>query len=228
MSSRILLIEEEPGLRLLLHDLLAGEGFDVATASDGERGLRQAQSRGFDLILLDAMLPKISGFDVCRELRQTGIDTPTLILTARTQLADRIAGLKLDADEYLAKPFDPAELLARVEALLRRTYKEKRVPLSSFSFGPVEADFEHAEIRKNGHLLTLAQKEFQLLHYLVEHRGTVVLREDILRDVWFYSSKASSRTIDVHIAWLRQKIEENTQHPRHIHTIRGKGYRFSP
>jgi two-component system alkaline phosphatase synthesis response regulator PhoP len=228
MSSRILLIEDEPGLQLTLRDLLTSEGHEVATASDGERGLAQAQAGSFDLVLLDVMLPKKGGFEVCRELRDQGIDTPTLILTARTQVADRVAGLKLGADDYLAKPFDHAELLARVEALLRRTQKEKRVPLSRFRFGLVEIDFEHSQIRKNGHPLNLAQKEFQLLHYLVERRGTIVPREEILRDVWLYSSQVSSRTIDVHIAWLRQKIEENTQHPKHIHTIRGKGYRFSP
>jgi len=228
MSSRILLIEDEPGLRLTLSDLLTGEGYEIDTSSDGEHGLMQAQSGGFDLILLDVMLPRMSGFDVCRQLRNRGIDTPTLILTARTQVADRVAGLKMGADDYLAKPFDPAELLARVEALLRRSYKEKRVPLSSFRFGEVEVDFEHSAIRKNGHPLNLPHKEFQLLHYLVERRGTVVSREDILKDVWAYSSEASSRTIDVHIAWLRQKIEENTQYPKHIQTIRGKGYRFSP
>jgi DNA-binding response OmpR family regulator len=228
MSSRILLIEDEPGLQLTLRDLLTGEGHEVATASDGERGLAQAQTGAFDLVLLDVMLPRKGGFEVCRELRDQGVDTPTLILTARTQIADRVAGLKLGADDYLAKPFDHAELLARVEALLCRAQKAKRVPLSRFRFGPVEIDFEHSEIRKNGHPLILAQKEFQLLHYLVERRGTIVPREQILRDVWLYSSEASSRTIDVHIAWLRQKIEENTQHPKHIHTIRGKGYRFSP
>ncbi len=228
MSSRILLIEDEPGLQHTLRDLLTGEGHEVATASDGERGLAQAQAGGFDLVLLDVMLPKKGGFEVCRELRDQGIDTPTLILTARTQIADRVAGLKLGADDYLAKPFDHAELLARVEALLRRAQKAKRTPLSRFRFGLLEIDFEHSEIRKNGHRVILAQKELQLLHYLVERRGTIVPREEILRDVWLYSSQASSRTIDVHIAWLRQKIEENTQHPKHIHTIRGKGYRFSP
>jgi two-component system alkaline phosphatase synthesis response regulator PhoP len=228
MNSRILLIEDEPGLQLTLRDLLTGEGYELATAADGERGLRQAQAGQFDLILLDVMLPKKSGFEVCGELRKQGIDTPTLMLTARTQVADRVAGLKLGADDYLAKPFDPTELLARVQALLRRAHKEKRVPLSRFRFGTVDADFEHADVRKNGHPLNLAQKEFQLLHYLVERRGTVVSREDILRDVWAYSSEASSRTIDVHIAWLRQKIEENTQYPKYIHTIRGVGYRFSP
>jgi two-component system alkaline phosphatase synthesis response regulator PhoP len=227
MNSRILLIEDEPGLQLTLRDLLTGEGYQVAYASDGGHGLRAAQAGGFDLILLDVMLPKKSGFDVCRELRDQGIDTPTLMLTARAQIADRVAGLKLGADDYLVKPFDPSELLARVEALLRRAQKEKRVPLSSFKFGVVEADFEHSEIRKNGHPLNLALKEFQLLHYLVERRGTVVSREEILREVWSYSSQASTRTLDVHIAWLRQKIEDNTHYPRHIHTIRGKGYRFT-
>src|ERR1700759_1343349 len=128
MSSRILLIEDEPGLQLTLQDLLTGEGYELATAGDGERGLPQAQAGQFDLILLDVMLPKKSGFEVCGELRKQGIDTPTLMLTARTQVADRVAGLKLGADDYLAKPFDPAELLARVEALLRRAHKEKRVP----------------------------------------------------------------------------------------------------
>lgn len=228
MNSRILLIEDEPGLRLTLRDLLTSEGYQFATAPDGDLGLREAQEGGFDLILLDVMLPKKSGFEVCSELRRQGIDTPTLMLTARIQIADRVAGLKLGADDYLAKPFDPSELLARVQALLRRSQKEKRVPLSTFKFGEVEADFERSEIRKNGHPLNLAQKEFQLLHYLVERRGTVVSREEILREVWSYSHEASTRTIDVHIAWLRQKIEDNTQYPRHIHTIRGKGYRFSP
>jgi DNA-binding response OmpR family regulator len=228
MSSRILLIEDDPGLQLALRDMLANEGYEIATASDGERGLRQARDNRFDLILLDFMLPKKSGFEVCMALRQEGDATPTLMLIARTQVADRAAGLNLGADDYMAKPFDPSDLLARVEALLRRFQKEKRVPLTNFKFGNVDADFEHSTVRKDGSPINLAQKEFQLLHYLVERRGTVVSREDILRDVWSYSSETSSRTIDVHISWLRQKIEENTHYPKHIHTIRGKGYRFLP
>jgi two-component system, OmpR family, alkaline phosphatase synthesis response regulator PhoP len=226
MNASILLIEDEPGLQLTLRDLLGTEGHDVQTAGDGELGLSMALSGDFDLILLDVMLPKKSGFDVCRELRGQGIDTPTLMLTARTMVSDRVTGLKLGADDYLAKPFDPTELLARVEALLRRVHKEKRIPLSKLRFGQVIADFDRSEVVRNGRVVNLSAKEFKLLHYLVERRGTVVSREDILRDVWSYSSEASSRTIDVHIAWLRQKIEENTHHPKHIHTIRGKGYRF--
>jgi two-component system alkaline phosphatase synthesis response regulator PhoP len=227
MSSRILLIEDEPGLQLTLRDLALGAGYMVDIAGDGETGLRKAAGGGFDLILLDVMLPKKGGFDVCRELRAQGIDTPALMLTARTQVTDRVTGLKLGADDYLPKPFDPAELLARMEALLRRTNKEKRPPLTTFRFGNVEADFERAELRKDGQALNAATKELQLLHYLVERRGAVVSREDILRDVWAYSSAANSRTVDVHIAWLRQKIEDNTQFPRYIHTIRGVGYRFT-
>jgi two-component system alkaline phosphatase synthesis response regulator PhoP len=227
MNSRILLIEDEPGLQVTLRDLLNGQGYDVAVAGDGEAGMRSAEAGGFDLILLDIMLPKKNGFDVCRDLRRQGIDTPTLILTARNLVQDRVAGLKLGADDYLAKPFDPGELLARVEALLRRVHKEKRIPLAKFRFGAVEADFERSQVRKNGQPLNLSAKEFQLLRYLVERRGKVVSREDILRDVWSYSNEASSRTIDVHIAWLRQKIEDNTQYPQHVHTIRGKGYRFT-
>ena len=227
MNSRILLIEDEPGLQVTLRDLLVGQGYDVAIAGDGETGMRSAEAGGFDLILLDIMLPKKNGFEVCRDLRRQGIDTPTLILTARNLVEDRVAGLKLGADDYLAKPFEPAELLARVEALLRRVHKEKRIPLAKFRFGSVEADFERSEVWKNGQPLNLSAKEFQLLRYLVERRGKVVSREDILRDVWSYSNEASSRTIDVHIAWLRQKIEDNTQHPQHVHTVRGKGYRFT-
>ncbi len=227
MNSRILLIEDEPGLQLTLRDLLGGEGYEVSTAGDGETGQRIAESGGFDLILLDVMLPRKNGFEVCRDLRRQGIDTPTLILTARNLVADRVAGLKLGADDYLAKPFDPGELLARVEALLRRVHKEKRIPLAKFKFGSVDADFDRGHVLKNGEPLNLSAKEFQLLRYLVERRGTVVSREDVLRDVWSYSSEVSSRTIDVHIAWLRQKIEDNTQYPKHVHTVRGKGYRFT-
>jgi two-component system alkaline phosphatase synthesis response regulator PhoP len=228
MTSRILLVEDEPGLQLTVSDLLATEGHHVEAAGDGETGLRRAASEDFDLVILDVMLPKKTGFDVCRELRQKGIDTAILMLTARTQVLDRVAGLKLGADDYLPKPFDPSELLARVEALLRRVQKENRIPLKSFQFGEIQVDFERAELLKRGQAVSIAGKELQLLRYLIHHRGRVVPREELLENVWEYSSDIASRTIDVHIAWLRQKLEDNPQNPRHIHTIRGKGYRFSP
>jgi two-component system alkaline phosphatase synthesis response regulator PhoP len=228
MSLRILLVEDEPGLVLTISDLLAAEGYDVDSAEEGERGLAKASAGNFDLIILDVMLPRRSGFDVCRELRQRGVDTAILMLTAKSQVVDRVVGLKLGADDYLTKPFDPAELLARVEALLRRVQKENRIPVRTFQFDNIEVDFDRAEVRKNGQPLNLAAKELQLLRYLVDHRDRVVPREEILQRVWEYSSEVSSRTIDVHVAWLRQKLEENPQYPKHIQTIRGKGYRFTP
>jgi two-component system, OmpR family, alkaline phosphatase synthesis response regulator PhoP len=227
MSSRILLVEDEPGLVVTISDLLAAEGYEVEHAIDGEAGLAKAVSGGFDLVLLDVMLPRRNGFDICRELRQRGIDSAVLMLTARTQVVDRVVGLKLGADDYLAKPFDPAELVARVEALLRRLRKGHEIAVLSFRFGDVEVDFERAEVRKSGAAVNLAAKELQLLRYLVDRRGQVVPREELLRQVWEYSAEASSRTVDVHIAWLRQKVEDNPQRPRHIQTLRGRGYRFS-
>jgi two-component system alkaline phosphatase synthesis response regulator PhoP len=228
MSSRILLVEDEPGLVLTVSDLLSTEGYEVESAADGESGLSKAIAGKFDLVILDIMLPRKTGFEVCRELRQKGIDAAILMLTAKTQVVDRVVGLKLGADDYLTKPFDPAELLARVEALLRRVQKENRIPVQSFQFGDIEIDFERAVLLKASRPVTLASKELQLLRYLVDNRGRVVPREELLQNVWEYSSDVSSRTIDVHVAWLRQKLEDNPQNPKHIHTIRGKGYRFSP
>jgi len=227
MSSRILLIEDEPGLVMTVSDLLAAEGYEVDSAMDGDTGLTKALEGGYSVIVLDIMLPRRSGYDVCRELRQRGVDTAILMLTAKSQVMDRVVGLKLGADDYLTKPFDPAELLARIEALLRRVQKEKRVPVREFRFGEIEVDFERAEVRKSGQPISLASKELQLLRYLVDNRERVVPREEILERVWEYSREVSSRTIDVHIAWLRQKLESDPQVPRHIQTIRGKGYRFS-
>ena len=228
MNSRILLVEDEPGLVVTVSDLLTGEGYNVQTASDGEAGLAKAVDGDFDLVILDVMLPKKTGFDVCRDLRQMGLDVAILMLTAKTQVVDRVVGLKLGADDYLTKPFNPAEFLARVEALLRRVKKENRIPVLTFQFEDVEVDFERAEVRKRGLQVNLATKELQLLRYLVDHRERVVTREEVLRKIWEYSSEVSSRTIDVHVAWIRQKLEDNAQSPRHIHTVRGVGYRFSP
>ncbi|MCC7153036.1 MAG: response regulator transcription factor [Bryobacterales bacterium] len=227
MNSRILLVEDEPGLVMTLTDLLAAEGHTVESATDGAGGLQQALAGRFDLIILDVMLPGKNGFDVCRELRQHGQDAAVLMLTAKTQVSDRVAGLKLGADDYLTKPFEPAELLARVEALLRRVTKEHCSQVLQFQFGDVEADFEKGSVRKAGHPVGMAGKELQLLKYLVEHRNKVVSRDELLERVWEYQACVSSRTIDVHIAWLRQKLEDNPQAPRHIHTVRGTGYRFS-
>jgi two-component system alkaline phosphatase synthesis response regulator PhoP len=225
---RLLLVEDEPGLRVTVSDLLAAEGYDVETAADGDGGLAQASSGRFDLILLDVMLPQRTGFEVCRELRQQGIDTAILMVTAKTQVVDRVVGLKLGADDYLAKPFDPAELLARVEALLRRVRNHGHAPVRSFRFGHVEIDFDRSEVRKRGRPVSLAGQELRLLRYLVDHRGAVVPRQELLRQVWEYNNHVSSRTLDVHVAWLRQKLEDHPQNPVHIQTIRGKGYRFIP
>ena len=222
----ILLIEDEPGLVMTITDLLTADGHRVESVSDGDAGLARATQEKFALIILDVMLPKKTGFEVCRQLRQAGIDTAILMLTAKTKVVDRVVGLKLGADDYLTKPFDPAELLARVEALLRRVNKENLVNVRSFRFGDVEIDFERAEVHRAGRPLALAAKELQLLRYLVNHRDRVVPREEILQQVWEYGSEVSSRTIDVHIAWLRQKLD-NPQNPKFIQTVRGKGYRFT-
>jgi two-component system alkaline phosphatase synthesis response regulator PhoP len=227
VSSRILLVENEPGLVLTISDLLEGEHYEVEAAHDGETGLAVAASSKFDLIVLDVMLPRKSGLDVCRELRQKGIDVAILMLTARGQVVDRVVGLKLGADDYMTKPFAPAELLARVEALLRRVRKESLIPVETFTFGDVRVDFRRSEVLRQGRPVSLAAKELQLLHYLIDNRERVVPREEIMQRVWEYATDASSRTIDTHVAWLRQKLEETPQTPRHIQTIRGKGYRFS-
>jgi two-component system alkaline phosphatase synthesis response regulator PhoP len=227
MSSRILLVEDEPSLALILADLLTGEGYTVDSAADGPTGLTRALNEPWDLILLDVMLPGLNGFEVCRRLRQHGKDVAILMLTAKTQLTDRVVGLKLGADDYVTKPFEPPELLARVEALLRRIRKDKLRPVSHFTFDDVEIDFEQNQVRKAGVAISLAAKELDLLRYLIDHRGKVVPRDELLEAVWEYQPGVSSRTIDVHVAWLRQKLEDNPQTPRHIHTVRGVGYRFS-
>jgi two-component system alkaline phosphatase synthesis response regulator PhoP len=222
---RILLIEDEPGLVLTLTDRLAGEGYAVETAADGESGLERAAHEAFDLVLLDLMLPRMSGIDVCRELRKRGIDTPVIMLTARGQVVDKVVGLKLGADDYVTKPFEMAELLARVEATLRRGYAPSH-PADGYAFGDVRVDFRKAEATKDGATLDLSAREFQLLRYFVEHRGATLTREELLNEVWGYNSMPSTRTVDVHVAWLRQKIEPNSRHPQFILTIHGLGYKF--
>ena len=226
MKSRVLLVEDEPGLVLTLTDRLAKEGYAVAAAVDGEEGLKQATTESFDLVILDVMLPGKSGFDVCRDLRQKGFQKPILMLTARGQVTDKVVGLKLGADDYLTKPFDMMELLARIEALLRRSPTGEVAPLGAYRFGNVEVDFRRAEVSRDGTPVELSALELKLLRYFIQHRGATVSRDELLNEVWGYDSMPHSRTVDVHVSWLRQKIETNPSHPEFIVTIHRLGYKF--
>jgi two-component system alkaline phosphatase synthesis response regulator PhoP len=223
---RLLLIEDEPGLVLTLTDRLTCEGYIVETALDGERALERASAEAFDLVLLDVMLPRLGGFDVLRELRKRNIDTPVIMLTARGQVVDKVVGFKLGADDYVTKPFEMIELLARIEAKLRRTVSAQH-PTERHQFGDIRVDFRRAEVTKAGVLLDLSAREFQLLRYFVEHRGATLSREELLNEVWGYNAMPSTRTVDVHVAWLRQKVEPNPRHPQYILTIHGMGYKFA-
>jgi two-component system, OmpR family, alkaline phosphatase synthesis response regulator PhoP len=224
---RVLLVEDEAGLRITLGDRLVSEGYAVETAADGETGLSQAASGGYDLIVLDVMLPRMNGFDVCREVRRRGVMTPILMLTARGQVVDKVVGLKLGADDYLTKPFEAVELMARLEALLRRRPSSPQAGGDSYRFGDVVVDFRRAEVRKAGALVDLSAREFKLLRYFIEHRGATLSRESLLSEVWGYDETPLTRTVDVHVAGLRQKIETNAKSPEHILTIHGLGYKFA-
>ena len=226
MSKRILLVEDEPGLVLTLTDRLTSEGFTVETARDGEVGLARAIGESFDLIILDVMLPRKNGFDVCRDLRQQNVHTPIIMLTARGQVVDKVVGLKLGADDYVTKPFEMMELLARIEALLRRAPVASVASPDVYQFGPVRIDFRKAEVTRDGDVVELSALEFQLLRYFIEHRENAITRDELLNEVWGYNAMPSTRTVDVHVAWLRQKIETNPRHPQFILTVHGLGYKF--
>ena len=222
---RLLLVEDEPGLVLTLTDRLSREGYTVETSADGESGLERAASNGFDLILLDVMLPRMNGLDVLRELRRRRNETPVIVLTARGQVVDKVVGLKLGADDYVTKPFEMMELLARIEAKLRRSPATPRV-VDGYRFGDIAIDFRKAEVTRDGQPLELAAREFQLLRYFIEHRGATLTREELLNEVWGYNAMPSTRTVDVHVAWLRQKLEPVARHPQYILTVHGLGYKF--
>jgi two-component system, OmpR family, alkaline phosphatase synthesis response regulator PhoP len=230
MTDRILLVEDDPGLIMALTDLLGAEGYEVDTASDGLEGLERATGAGpFDLIILDVMLPGKSGFDVCRDLRQRGINTPVIMLTARGQVIDKVLGLKLGADDYLTKPFEPLELLARLEAILRRRQTDAAPADESaetYSFGSVQVDFRSTEVRRASSPVELSAREFQLLRYFIEQRGATLSRQQLLRQVWGYETAILTRTVDVHVGLLRQKLEDDVKNPRHFLTVRGHGYKF--
>jgi DNA-binding response OmpR family regulator len=225
--SRILLIEDEPALLRALVDNFRFESYEVIEAADGETGYRAAVENKPDLIVLDLMLPRMSGYDVCRRLRSEGIQTPILILTARDDEADRVIGLDLGADDYVSKPFSVRELSARVRALLRRSRQSVTYP-DEVRIGDVHIDFRTYEARRAGKRLEVTRKEVQLLRLLVSRQGAVVTRDDLLDEVWGLESYPTTRTVDTHIANLRAKIERDSKRPQHLMTVHGVGYRWVP
>jgi len=223
--SRILIVEDEPDMVLGLKDNFEFEGYEVITASDGAMGLERARTHKPDLMILDIMLPKLSGLEVCKSLRAEGFETPIIMLTARGQEIDKVVGLELGADDYVTKPFSIREVLARVRAILRRTEGAKK-RLARYRFGEIELDFETYVATKAGETLELSPREFDLLRYLIERKGETVTRDRLLEDVWGYDSYPSTRTVDTHIAKLRAKIGDSGSEPRYILTIHGAGYKF--
>jgi two-component system, OmpR family, alkaline phosphatase synthesis response regulator PhoP len=223
---RILLVEDEPGLVVALRHRLESEGYSVESAGDGPSGAALALSGHFDLIILDVMLPGKDGFEVCVELRSRGVQTPVIMLTARGHVTDRVVGLKLGADDYVVKPFEMMELLARVQAQLRRAGVARAPVLGKYRFGAVEVDFDTGQVTRAGHPLDLSARELLMLQHLIQHRGTVVTRDELLNQVWGYDEMPTTRTVDVHVAWLRQKIEPEPHRPRFVITVHGVGYKF--
>ncbi len=221
--ARILVVEDEPGIVLALEDDLKLEGYEVEVASDGETAGRRAREQAFDLILLDVMLPRKDGFEVCRELRRAGLRTPILMLTAKTQEAEKVLGLELGADDYLTKPYSRRELRARIKALLRRAAPEAP---AVYRFGDVEVDFARCELRRAGTPVELTALEFKLLGAFIRHRGRLLGRNQLLDEVWGQGTFITDRVVDNQVANLRRKIEPARAEPRYLRSIRGLGYRF--
>jgi two-component system alkaline phosphatase synthesis response regulator PhoP len=223
--AKILIVEDEPDMVLGLKDNFEFEGYEVITAADGVTGLERARVHKPDLLILDIMLPRASGLEVCKTLRGEGFEKPIVMLTARGQEIDKVVGLELGADDYVTKPFSIRELLARVRAILRRTDGAKR-RLSRYRFADVELDFETYRGKRGDQALEMSPREYELLRYLIERKGETVSREKLLEDVWGYESYPSTRTVDTHIAKLRAKIGDSGSEPRYILTIHGMGYKF--
>jgi DNA-binding response OmpR family regulator len=207
-------------------DRLESEGYRVEWAQTGAAAYDMARRQSFDLMVLDVMLPEKNGFDICRDLRREGVHTPVLMLTARGEVVDRVLGLKLGADDYVQKNCDPMELMARIEALLRRSASVLAAP-DRAEFGAVRVDFRKHEVTRDGKPLTLSPVEFRLLEYLIQRRGDVVTREELLENVWSLQADTLSRTVDVHIAGLRRKIEADSRYPRFLLTVKGSGYKLA-
>ena len=227
MDPKILIVEDEAALATTLKDRLKKEGYSVTVARDGQQALEKATHEPFDLIVLDVMLPGQSGLKVCEQLRKDGWGMPILMLTARRQTMDKVLGFKTGADDYLTKPFKMAELLARVEALLRRAGQPTAPGAGRYQFDGFSVDLRRAEVSREGQPISLSAKEFQLLRYFVEHRGATISRDELLHEVWGYDALPSTRTVDVHVAWLRQKLEKDPKNPQLILTVVGLGYKFA-
>lgn len=225
MNPSVLVVEDETNLARTLRDRLRKGGYAVSVATDGNSGMGMATSEPFDLLILDLMLPGLNGLEICQKLRHVGWHTPILMLTARRQTKDKVIGLRTGADDYLTKPFKMEELLARVDALLRRA-KAAKTNWTRYECGDLELDTRIAEVRRDGSPLPLTTLEFKLLRYFVEHRGATLSRDELSREVWEYRGLPVTRTIDVHVSWLRQKIERDPQNPQRILTVIGLGYKF--
>ena len=221
---RILVVEDEPAIALGLEDDLRMEGYEVELAKDGVTGSQRGQEGAFDLIILDVMLPKKDGFEVCREVRRAGVRIPILMLTAKARESEKVMGFELGADDYVTKPFGTRELRARIKALLRRATGE--VDVDTMTFGDVDVDFARGEVRRRGEAVDLTPIEFKLLGLFVRTRGRVLSRDQLIDGVWGKDAYTSARIVDNHIANLRRKIEDDPADPRYLKNVRGLGYRF--
>ena len=221
----LLIVEDEDAMATALRDGFEYEGYDIRRVADGERALQEIRTDPPDLVILDVMLPRLSGLDVCRTLRAEGMKVPIILLTARAQEIDRVLGLKIGADDYVTKPFSFMELAARVEAVLRRAQPERYTERQQ-TFGEVAVDFEAGEVRRGDRVVPLTPRELRLLEFFVQHRGRVLSRETLLSAVWDYTSAPLTRTVDMHIAKLRRKIERRPDRPELIVTVHRVGYRF--
>jgi DNA-binding response OmpR family regulator len=224
--AKILIVEDEPAMQLGLKDNLELEGYQIVTAADGEVGLQTLQTGSFDLVLLDVMLPKLSGFDVCKKARAAGISTPIILLTARGEEIDKVLGLEFGADDYITKPFSVRELLARVKALLRRSSNGDQKNSTLTTIGKLTLDFNSFRAEENGVEVKLSHKEFEILSYLYKNKNQLVSRYQLLENVWGYEEAITTRTVDNFIARLRQKAEVSPNHPKIILTVHGSGYKM--
>lgn len=225
--TRVLIVEDDPAILRGLKDNLVAESYEVLTAPDGEAGYRLIHDQKPDLVILDLMLPRMSGYEVCRRVREEGNNTPILMLTARGEEADRVLGLDLGADDYVTKPFSVRELLARVRAIVRRAHPPEPLP-DQLQFNDVVVDFKRYEARRGERRIEMTRKEFGVLQYLAARSGEVVRRDELLEEVWEYKNYPTTRTVDNHVLALRGKLEENPAEPRHLITVHGVGYKFVP